>query len=257
MEINYQKIIDFMLVSGKRLAARTANIAKFGITEADLAEDLAIERGLKEIISGFGSEHVLYAEEENQVFQASNNIWVADPISGTSDFTKGLKNYSLVISHLVNHKAVFAAVYVPAAGELFTAYAGKGAFLNNAPIHVSQNSSSSVVFSFSPQWPSSDAETVKIMGAMDNLLKKYQVNNNQYSMAVNYCAVAVGRFDAVVTFTKDSFPEFAGGLIIQEAGGKFTDIAGQANIDPNDRIFVGGNEKAYNELFPLVLEAVK
>src|SRR5579863_94873 len=114
MEKEYQKIIDFMLVSGKRLIQRTGNIKDIGITKTDLTEeDLAIERGFKEIISSFEGEHVLYAEEEHDVFKNADSIWVADPISGTANFIQGKPYYSIVITHLINHKAVFAAVYNP------------------------------------------------------------------------------------------------------------------------------------------------
>lgn len=139
MQIDYQKIIDFILTSGKRLATRAGNIADIGITKTDLTEeDLAIERGLKNIISSFGNDHVLYAEEENDLFQKTDNIWVIDPISGTESFIRGLPHYSIVLTHLVKHKAVFAAVYDPSVDELFTAYLNKGAFLNGQPIKVSQ-----------------------------------------------------------------------------------------------------------------------
>lgn len=75
-------------------------------------------------------------------------------------------------------------------------------------------------------------------------------------MAVNYCAVACGRSDGIAAFTKDAFPEFAGGFIIQEAGGKFTNIQGRSDISSTDRIFIGGNEKCYDEIFPLIKQAV-
>lgn len=65
-----------MLVSGKRLAGRVGNIADIGITKKYLTEeDLAIERGFKNIINSFGDNHVLYAEEENDVFKNSDNLW--------------------------------------------------------------------------------------------------------------------------------------------------------------------------------------
>jgi len=96
MAVDYQKVIDFMLVSGKRLVMRAGKIADIGIIKKDLTEeDLAIERGLKEIITSFGSDHALFAEEENDVFQESKNVWAVDPISSTSSFIKGLPHYAL------------------------------------------------------------------------------------------------------------------------------------------------------------------
>lgn len=75
-------------------------------------------------------------------------------------------------------------------------------------------------------------------------------------MGINYCAVASGKVDGIIAMTKDSFPEFAGALIIQEAGGKFTNIDGQSDLNSTDRIFIGGNTKIYDDLLPLVREVV-
>ena len=77
---------------------------------------------------------MLYAEEENNIFEHSRNIWIVDPISGTSNFIQGLPYYSIVIAHLINRKTVFSAIYNPSTNELFTAHLGKGAFLNGERI---------------------------------------------------------------------------------------------------------------------------
>jgi myo-inositol-1(or 4)-monophosphatase len=248
MDIDYKLIIDFMLTSGERLATRTGRIADIGITKTDLTEeDLAIERGFKEIITRFGSDHVLYAEEENDIFQNSKNLWVVDPISGTRGFIEGRPNsYSIVICHLVDRKPVFAAVYNPTANEMFTAYIGKGAFLNNKPISIS-HASNSVILSPSSAW-----KNVEVINKIKELLKNYSVESKWKSFALQYCEVACGRFDGVITATKDTFPEFAGGFIIKEAGGKFTNIQGETEINPVDGIFIGGNEKFHNELLQLI-----
>lgn len=248
MKIDYQKIIEFMTVSGKRLVKRAGNISDIGITKKDLTEeDLAIERGFKKIISEFGDDHILYAEEENDKFQRSNNLWVVDPISGTENFIKGLPHYSIVISHLQNHKAVFAAIYDPTVNELYTAYKNKGAFLNDQRIKVNQNLLTKIILRVSSGWKRPD-----IVKKVNQTLSDYEIENNRYSMAVNYCSVARGLFDGIISLTKDSFPEFAGGLIIREAGGKFTNLKEQSDISPDDRVFVGGNDKSYKTILPLI-----
>jgi len=238
-----------MIESGNRLKKKSGNISDIGITKAYLTEeDIAIERGFKEIISQYGSNHVLYAEEENDVFNNHDNVWIADPISGTKCFIKGEQHYSIVIAHMINNKIVFSAVYDPSVDELFTAYAEKGAFLNENPIKISGGDNKVILR------PSSGWKNPETITKAENILSQYEVERNTYSMAVNYCWVATGRFDAVVSFTKDSFPEFAGGFIIQQAGGRFTNIDGNSNIVSSDRIFVGGNNEMYEKLFPIIKE---
>ncbi len=249
--VDYQRLLDFIKDAGERLALRAGNIADIGITKTDLTEeDLAIERGLKEIISSFSKEHVLYAEEENFEFEKSEHVWVVDPISGTANFIKGLPHYSIVIAHLVQHKAVFAAVYDPSVDELFTAHKDKGAFLNGNPIRTSTDNSRIILR------PSSKWQEPEVIKKAEKMLSHYETETNTYSMAVNYCHVACGRFDGIISFTKDSFPEFAGGLIVREAGGKFTNIHGHSDIAPSDRIFMGANTATYDQLLAIAREAV-
>lgn len=249
---NYQKILDFMIVSGKRLVTRAGKIADIGISKQDLTEeDIAIERGFKEIVSQFGPDHVLYGEEENDMFQSSDNVWTVDPISSTSSFIAGLPHYSIVIAHLVKGEAVFAAVYDPAVDEMFTAFKNKGAFLNGQPIKTS-NSNKNLIFMESAAW-----KHPQIIATAKDVLKGYGLEKNKFSFAVNYCWTACGRFDGVASFTKDSFPEFAGGFILREAGGQFTNRDGRSDIEASDRIFIGGNKQVYEDIFPKLTEAIK
>ena len=87
-------------------------------------------------------------------------------------------------------------------------------------------------------------------------MDKFQLIRNKNSHAVNLCHVACGHADGVICLGKDSFPYFAGGLILQEAGGKFTNKQGNDNIHHGDRVFVGGNEESYQKLRE-VLQQVK
>lgn len=244
METNYQKIIEFMFVSGKRLLERSGNIADIGITKKDLTEeDIAIERGFKDIITSFGEDFAIYAEEEHDMFKTAKNVWTIDPISGTKNFIAGLPRYSIVIAHLVEGEAVFAAVYDPSVDEMFTAYRGKGAFLNGKSIKV-KNDNKKILFRVSEVWKGSE-----VVNSARLMLKEYILEENNFSMAVNYCLVASGKYDGIVSFTKDSFPEFAGGFILREAGGNFTNKSGESNISAADRFFIGGEKGVYDDLF--------
>jgi len=251
MEIDYNKIIDFIRISGTRLKKKCGKIADIGVTKAYLTEeDLVIERGFKEIISSFGDNHILYAEEENDTFYDKENVWVADPVSGTKCFINGEKHYSIVIAHLKKGKVIFSAVYDPSVDEFYVAYLDKGAYLNDKRITVSTGKNRVILR------PSSGWKDQSVIDKAKIALTSYYVEGNSYSLAVNYCWVASGRFDGIVSFTKDSFPEFAGGFILQQAGGRFTNINGISDIISTDRIFIGGNQNVYDDLFKLIRQIV-
>ncbi len=93
---------------------------------------------------------------------------------------------------------------------------------------------------------------------VDNLLEKlssYKMERSFYSYSFNYCSVACGRLDGVISLTKDSFPEFAGSLLIREAGGMFTNGKGDVEFSEGDRIFIAGNKKTHKELLQLLKDS--
>src|SRR3989338_5673702 len=107
----YEQVIEFVKNSGERLREKSGNIPDIGIRKANLTEeDLRIEREFGELIKTFGPDHKLFAEEEHDFLEASDNLWVMDPISGTSVFMRGMPHYGIVVSHVVKGQVKFAVV---------------------------------------------------------------------------------------------------------------------------------------------------
>jgi myo-inositol-1(or 4)-monophosphatase len=255
-QAQYQKILDFMKEAGKRLVKVSGKIADIGVTKQFLtAEDLRIERGLGEIIKSFGDDHVLFAEEENDVIKEADDFWVVDPISGTESFIKGEGRYTIAVSHIHRGVGQFAAVYYPTADKFYTAYLGQGARLNGRLIKVKKSDTSKpqVILRVSKTWKDQD-----VVDKLRDLLVKYELVSygGSDSMAISYCDVAEGFNNGIISFNKDCFPQFACGLIIREAGGEFTNLAGSSNLKPTDRVFIGGAKEIHPQLFSLVKEAL-
>lgn len=240
----YQKVIDYMLAAGRRIKDKAGQIEDIGVKKQYLTEeDIAIERGFANLISSFDGDHIVFAEEENFDFKEKDNIWVIDPISATSAFIGGLPHYSIVCSHLHENEVVFAAVYDPSVDELFTAYKGKGTYLNGDKINISSRGKKRILLNLSYEW-FGKLEAKKLWNKIYDL----NIYRNSNSFAVNYCWVAAGRYDGIIALTKDTFPEFAGKLMIEEAGGNFTNDKKEKKINYFDRIFIGGDETTYNQL---------
>jgi myo-inositol-1(or 4)-monophosphatase len=145
----------------------------------------------------------------------------------------------------VNHETVFAAVYDPSVDELFTAFKGKGAFLNGESIRV--NGDAPCMFRVS------EVYSAKVMERLASVLSPiFNIKTEIGSLAVSYCQVARGKYSGVVTLTKDSFPEYAGAFVVKEAGGMFTNIQGEEHFQPTDRFFVGGEKEMYIKLIEIV-----
>ncbi|PIS04936.1 MAG: hypothetical protein COT81_03910 [Candidatus Buchananbacteria bacterium CG10_big_fil_rev_8_21_14_0_10_42_9] len=251
MQKVYHEVLKFITVEGQRIVRHGGSIKDVGVTKEFLTqEDVRIERGLKKIIKSHDPRHEFYAEEENGTFNHVNDYWVADPISGTRLFIRGLHHYAIAVAHISQGKVQFSAIYDPSVDELFTAFRGRGAFLNKKRIHISKarkSKDTSVIYHLSWHWP--DFASGR---KMFEELSKFRLFRNANSIAVNYCHVACGRYEGVVALSKDAFPEFAASLIVQEAGGVFVNKNGQPTINYSDRVFMGGNRAIVNELSKIV-----
>jgi myo-inositol-1(or 4)-monophosphatase len=249
MDALYSIIIEQIVASGKRIREKSGKIRDVGITKQHLTEeDVRIERELKEAVQRHHPGHAFYAEEENDTFPDAEDVWVVDPISGTRFFIHGLPHYGIVASHLHRGVVQFAAVYDPSMDDLYTATRNRGAFLNGETISVAApaRESPKILFDLSSGWPNAVVaqHMVAALGAFD----LYRLVG---SHAVNDGLVACGKFHGLVGLAKDSFPAFASSLIIQEAGGVFTNIDGSPHIKPTDRVFVGGEPQIHRTLMSI------
>jgi myo-inositol-1(or 4)-monophosphatase len=248
MEPDYQKVINYMLEAGQRIKEKAGKIEDIGVKKQWLTEeDIAIERDLTKIIKTFENDHLVYAEEENDNFETADNVWAIDPISSTSSFIGGLPHYSIVCSHLHKGQVTFAAVYDPTINELYTAYLGKGAFLNGEKIQIQSRGKQRFILNLSYEWAGKKQAKDVWISLFDQNLYRYS-----NSFAVSYCWIAAGRYDGIVALTKDTFPEFAGKLIIEEAGGIFRNLQDEENINHFDRVFIGGSQETYQKLSNII-----
>ncbi len=183
------------------------------VTQADLAIDQLLHQRLRAARPEFGwlSEET----EDDRERLGRKRVWVVDPIDGTWAFIRGKPHFTVSIGLVEDGRPVAGAVYNPALEELFEAEAGRGAWLNGAPIHVSTTDrlegcrmlGALDVFrhaSWQPPWPSMQIES-------------------RNSIAYRMVLVAAGQFDAAVSLShKQDWDLAAADLIVSEAGGCVT-----------------------------------
>lgn len=219
----YSKIIEEVIKCGDELIPQAGQIKDIGTKKAWVTEqDIDIEKRLSAIIHTFPN-HRVFGEEISDVYEEAEDLWMIDPISHTFNYLHGLPHYAVVVSHLHKGEVIFCVVYDPSMKELFTAEKGKGAFLNGKRIQVTQDSADHFTLYDVYNLPLFSQEyTLKLLG---KLLDKGIVKSIG-SYALNYAYVACGRAHAAVIRCKDTFPEFAGKLLVEEVGGKFTNFLG-------------------------------
>ncbi|MDP2684749.1 MAG: inositol monophosphatase [bacterium] len=251
MEKLYKQIIDQVIKSGQRIKIKAGNIKDIGVKKRFLTEeDQFIERELKSIIIKKAPDHLFCAEEENEKFIIGEDVWVVDPISGTRSLIDGNGWFGIVVSHIHKGQSVFGIVYDVLRNELFVAENNRGTLLNNKKIFVNHRRTEKprIILRVSYSWP--DIEKSKKI--TKELEIRYNLEAFRGSMGVSDCQVACGRIDGIIDLTKDSFPHFASSLIVQEAGGIYTNYKGEEKIEFEDRIFIGGNKIVQPDLLKTI-----
>ena len=189
-----------------------------------------IDKKAEEIIIGKIKQrypdHDFLAEESGSHKKQSEYRWIIDPLDGTLNFTHGVPLFSVSIGVEKQGEVIAGVVYEPNLGELFTAEKGKGAFLNKKPIHVSKVDKlieSLIVTGFPYTIQQNPDNAVQ---HFVNVLMKAQGVRRLGSAAVDLCYVACGRFEGFWEVSLNAWDMAAGVLIVQEAGGRFTDFHG-------------------------------
>lgn len=195
------------------------------VTEADRRSEAAIVSKLR----CHFPKHTIVAEEGSGHENGSNFRWYVDPLDGTTNFAHGYPCFAVSIG-LVEGTAekndlMVGVVYNPLNAELFTAVKGEGAFLNQRKIRVSSAARLAVSL-LATGFPSHKrAQNPNIHYYWDFTLRSHGVRRDG-SAALDLCGVACGRFDAFWEFGLKPWDTAAGVLIVREAGGMVTDLAG-------------------------------
>ena len=186
--------------------------------------DLKSEKRINELIMSRYPEHKILAEEAGEIGQDSDYVWLIDSLDGTVQYIRHLPYFSLSIALQWRNEIVLGVVYNPCLDELFVAEKGKGAVLNDRPIHVSDMTDLNEAFIASSAFGSYRiARKEKVFYKVMSSIPYVRIYG---SPAIDLCYVADGRFDARITSNTEPWDHSAGCLIVEEAGGKVTDWYG-------------------------------
>src|SRR6266446_1733609 len=193
------------------------------VTQADKRSEAAIVKRLTEHFP----EHAIAAEEGSGHESASHSEyrWHIDPLDGTTNFAHGYPCFCVSIALAQQDTLLAAAVFNPFYNELFTAARGEGTTFNGKKISVSKNAtlSSSLLCTGFPVRNRKLSPNLQYYG--DFTQHSHGVRRDG-SAALDLASVAAGRFDGFWEFGLAKWDTAAGVLLVEEAGGKVTDFAG-------------------------------
>ncbi len=217
------------------------------VTEADHASDKAIQAVIKESFP----EHGIVSEETTEKVTDSEFKWIIDPIDGTVNFANRIPICCVSIGLERNGKMLMGAVYNPNLNEFFFAERGKGATLNDKKISVSDKTEvlrSCLVTGFPYTYLDQPNGPLQVF---ERLIRKGVPVRRLGSAAIDLCWVAAGRFDGFYEHQLNAWDSAAGFIIVEEAGGKVTDLKGDT-YSPYQPGIIATNGKIHKELIEWV-----
>ncbi len=255
---DYAELLDLAREVAHEAAALIADLRSRGVEVADTKTsptdvvtqvDHAAEELIHRRLLGARPGDGFVGEEGGDTPSTSGVTWVVDPIDGTVNFLYGIPLYSVSIAARVEDEVVAGVVVDVVRRESFTATRGGGAFVDGVPIQVRDAAPLSerlVITGFNYQ----RATRILQAQAAARLLPEVRDIRRLGSAALDLCFVAAGRADNYVEEGLNEWDLAAGGLIVDEAGGRVETRPGVGG----KTCVVAGSRGGFVEFFDLVAD---
>ena len=222
--------------------------------------DHAAERTIIEMLQNTYPDHGFIGEESGNQNIDAENVWIIDPLDGTTNFLHGFPQYCVSIALQQQGQLTQAVVYDPNRNDLFTATRGGGAYLNDKRIRVSHRTKlqDSLIATGFPFRDFAYLDTYLAM--FKDMLKKTSGVRRPGSAALDLAYVAAGWIDGYWEIGMKSWDLAAGALLVHEAGGLVGDFEGNEGYLEGGNI-VAGNPRIFGQLLqtlaPHLTDALK
>ncbi len=233
--------IEAALAGGRAALARFRDPSLETKTKADgspvTGGDMAAEAAALAVLRARHPGHSVTTEESGDLPGDPHHRWYLDPVDGTRSYCRGIAAWATLVGLAVDGEPVVGVVYAPALDQLAVAWKGGGAWLNGRPVHVSARAKI-------------DEATLSI-GSLDLLpglpwgerafhLMGRAFACRGFSDAIGHIEVARGAVDAMIDPRGKSWDFAPVAVLIREAGGRFSSLAGDARFDQGSALVSNG-----------------
>lgn len=199
--------------------------------------DLAIERRLRDLLLHFTGFPV-YGEEYgtgdgggpgSAEGPGADTVWVVDPIDGTTNYAAGFPMCAILVALLHKGEPIVAVASMPLLGMRATATVDGGTRVNGRPVTMDARSGRPVSIAFGSVIARRDGTFPRPWRQLllSQVGERYPTIRISGSVGVDLATTAAGAFGGTVTFSPHVWDNAAGVLLIREAGGVVTDLAGR------------------------------
>jgi myo-inositol-1(or 4)-monophosphatase len=192
------------------------------------------------ILAAFPSHAILGEEGGARAGTDPRYRWIVDPLDGTTNYAHGFPFFCVSIGLEVDRHLALGVAYAPSLDELFVAEAGRGATLNDRPIHVSSIDQLTQAL-LATGFPYDRALFARALRSFELVSLESQAVRRAGSAVLDLCYVACGRLDGYWEHEVRPWDVAAGALIVLEAGGSVTAPDGSAfDVDSGQVLATNG-----------------
>jgi myo-inositol-1(or 4)-monophosphatase len=214
------------LIVEERPRSLTVTATKSSSTDIVTEMDQASERLLVERIIAARPHDGILGEEGADRTGSSGVTWVIDPIDGTVNYLYGIPCYAVSVGARVGDEVVAGAVVNPVSGEVWTARAGHGAWLDGRPVRVNSSPGLAMAlvatgFGYAPARRARQGEILA------QVLPRVRDIRRAGAASLDLCGIATGRLDGYFEQGLKPWDLAAGGLVAREAGATVGGLGGR------------------------------
>lgn len=194
------------------------------LTAADLSSERLIINGIKK---KFPNHSII--SEENGCDLSLNSVytWIIDPLDGTSNFASGIPWYGVLIAVLKNGRPIIGVMYLPESDAMYVAERGMGVTKNDLPVKVTtEKNLHNVLWAYGMD-ASSDRYSMNMDSRLLVEVLRHVRNVRSTNSLIDPAFTSDGRFGGMLNRNTRLWDIAAPSLIIEEAGGVYTDIHGE------------------------------
>jgi myo-inositol-1(or 4)-monophosphatase len=208
---------------------KTTSTTKAGDNNQVLTEaDLAIGKHIIAQIEAEYPDHNIIDEEVGVIDKGSQYTWVIDPIDGTSNFASGVPTYGVMLGLIEKDVPIAGAIALPAFNQVYIAGKGEGTHLDGKKITVTREEnllSTLVAYSMDghQEKPETTRDECRIFAEIVLGIRNIRSSGSCF----DWMMVAKGAFGGGLNRTSKIWDNVAVQIIIEEAGGVYTDFFGE------------------------------
>ena len=227
--IDYKLVQEIVRQASKLFTDRESagHIREKGMYDFVTAVDEAVQRFIQKELQILYPNILFLGEESTDCCINMNGlVWVLDPVDGTTNLIHDYKNSAISLALLDKKEVVAGIIYDPYLNEMYFAEKGKGAYLNDQLIHVSDAKTmneSLIAIGTSPYRKEEAADNFR---TFEKIYMDCQDLRRTGSAALDLAHIACGRIEGYIEKKLKIWDFAAGTLIVREAGGRVLDYEG-------------------------------